>query len=479
MWTKVKGLTGMVKKAKPRTRVDSFLEILRSEITAGSAGFAAWIKHLESAGGIEPLFELEAWLRGLRSYFDLQHLPLRDSERSALAERDFRQELKIAGHALQRCERLTLEVVKLGEPENLRFETFIERKSRRGGVPGCNVDPILEQPTPRDSLTGLQESLSDIRLLVRALGDAGMIDYQIYRSLGRRYTRELRNCRFVDMLLSQRVRKQYDQMENPFLRGILDGVSDYRLRRIAVLVFVYLHRMLRYLALVGRELEQDHPLRETLVLFALLHEEMAHLADFLKARFLRGRDTGRPLRESVELVVYSLQVEGRRTQEQELASVASGNDAALVYARVQNGHGLLRNCLQSCVVTLAQALNKQVEARSLYPSMMDSANRAQLLRQDLWELRAFLKEILEGRQEPALDRIVRRMALFHEKSLPMLMYRDWSEFESFSDAIVVAASSMESRTLLRKFISYIETLVQEVSKRSSFSRTEVDSTSGQ
>jgi hypothetical protein len=281
------------------------------------------------------------------------------------------------------------------------------------------------------------------------------------------------------MLLSQRVRQQYDQMENPFLRGILDGIKDERVKRNAALSFIYMHRMLKYLALAGRELERDHPLRETVVLFALLHEEMILLTDFLKSRFLKGRETSRELRESVELIVYSLRVEGRRIQEQELASVVMENDANAIYARVQNSHGLLRNCLQSGVVALAQALNKQVEAQHVYPSVMDGAKRAQLLRQDLWELRAFLKEMLEVRPEPVLDEIVQRMSLFREKSLPLLMYRDWSEFEGFSDAVVIAGSTMESRILLRKFISYIETLVQEVSKRSSFSRPGTDSSSGQ
>ncbi len=469
----------MAKITKPRSQVDGFLELLRSEITAGSAELMAWVQHLQSAGGIKQVFELEAWLRGLRSFFDLRHLPMIEAERPSIVDRDFRHELRIVGNAIQRCERLILEVMKLGQPDILRFEAFVERKSRKGFVPGCNVDAVFEQPTPADSLAGLQESLGDLRLLVCALADKGAIDYRIYRSLGKAYARELKSCRFVEMLLSEKVRKQYDRMENPFLRGILDGIKDNRLRRNAVLSFIYLHRMLKYLALVFRELEQDHPLRDTMVVFALLDEEMAFLGDFLKSRFLRGREISHDLREAVELIIYSLQVERKRVLGRELASVAAAGEANTVYARIQNSHGLLRNCLQSGVVTLAQALNKQVEARSLYPSMQDSANRAQLLRQDLWELRTFLKEMLEGVQEPALDRIVRRMSLFREKTLPLLMYRDWSEFENFSDSIVTAASSMESRILLRKFISYVETLVQEVSKRSSFSRSEGESPSGQ
>jgi hypothetical protein len=48
------------------------------------------------------------------------------------------------------------------------------------------------------------------------------------------------------------------------------------------------------------------------------------------------------------------------------------------------------------------------------------------------------------------------------------MYRDWVEFEAFSDALAVSINLMEIRTHIRKFVSYLESLIQEVSKRSVF-----------
>jgi len=45
------------------------------------------------------------------------------------------------------------------------------------------------------------------------------------------------------------------------------------------------------------------------------------------------------------------------------------------------------------------------------------------------------------------------------------MYRDWEEFQRFSDSTITASNPIELRILLRKFVSFLETLVQEVSKR--------------
>jgi hypothetical protein len=48
------------------------------------------------------------------------------------------------------------------------------------------------------------------------------------------------------------------------------------------------------------------------------------------------------------------------------------------------------------------------------------------------------------------------------------MYRDWAEFEAFSDALAISTNFIEIRTHIRKFTGFLETLIQEVSKRSVF-----------
>jgi len=48
------------------------------------------------------------------------------------------------------------------------------------------------------------------------------------------------------------------------------------------------------------------------------------------------------------------------------------------------------------------------------------------------------------------------------------MYRDWAEFEAFSDALSISTNFIEIRTHIRKFADFLEMLIQEVSKRSIF-----------
>jgi len=66
------------------------------------------------------------------------------------------------------------------------------------------------------------------------------------------------------------------------------------------------------------------------------------------------------------------------------------------------------------------------------------------------------------------NRIIERVGEFRDVSLRSLMYRDWAEFETFSDSLAVSIDAMETRTHIRKFVSYLESLIQQVSKRRVF-----------
>ena len=64
---------------------DSFVDVLRSEIIAESENLTAWVKQVSDQGAIESLFALETWLKGVRSFFRTEHLPLSAAEKVELA----------------------------------------------------------------------------------------------------------------------------------------------------------------------------------------------------------------------------------------------------------------------------------------------------------------------------------------------------------------------------------------------------------
>ncbi len=447
---------------------NSFLEVLSAEILAGSENLITWIARVHDNGLIDSLFGMETWLKGIRSFFDVRNLPLSEGDQKDLLNRNFISEARIIRQAIHTCEAYACSVMQPTNSDKLEFEEFIESQMRKARILDFQISRIVEQMTPWDSVSQLLESMNDFRITLDALQGKRFLDYQLYLSLGRCYSREIQNCRYIDMLMSQRFRLQYDHIENKHLTAILRSITDGTLRRNVALVLLYLFRFLKYLGLVSIDLNQDRPLRPNLIIFSLLHDEMANLSDFLKANFTKTRKADASLRNAAGLIAYSLQTESQRVINRELVSISSETEPASIYAKIENSHGLLRNCCQSGIVTWAQAIDRDFDATVLFPTRAEHLMAAEKLRQDLWDLRQCLTDVLHNREDLETGKIIERLTSFQDTSLHSLMYRDWHEFESFLDALTTTHSFIEIRTRMRKFVGFLETLIQEVSKRSVF-----------
>jgi hypothetical protein len=382
--------------------------------------------------------------------------------------RSFASEITIVRQAVRICDACACSLVSRNAAGRVGFEEFIRSQMSGDHMPDPNIGRLGEQAAPRDSISRLLEFLNDFRVTIDAFQASAGLNYQLFRSLGRTFYREMRNCRYVDLLISQKFRVQYDFADNRLPARILHGIPDETVRRNVALALVHLFRFLKYLDPVSLDLRRDRPLKQNLILFSLLHEEMGALSDFLKNRFLRSREVGIPLRKAAELVAYSLKAESQRVVGRELVSVAYEPDPEAVFMRIENSHGLLRNCCQSCVTTLVQSTGSGFDVAGIFPSRSESLVAAEKVRQHLWELRQWFTDVLADREELDPGKIGIRLNAFRDEFVHSLMYRDWAEFDAFLDATEFSGNFMEIRTHVRKFVGFLETLIQEVSKRSVF-----------
>jgi hypothetical protein len=307
--------------------------------------------------------------------------------------------------------------------------------------------------------------MNDLTVTIDALSSRSHQSLQLYLSIGRTFQRDFQNCRYIDMLLSQRFRLQYDRMENAALSAILRSISEEYLRRNVSLTLLYLYRFLKYLKCISPALHADLPLRRCLVVFSLLHQQTELLRDFLKARFLKDRRGNAELRNAMELVFHSLQIESEKIFTEKLIHIAAEKDASRLYSQVEDCHGLLRNCYQQCAITVIHAFDPAIDDKSLFPSMRSNLQNSQKVQKDLWDLRQDLKADLEKTGSLDLDHILGRISQFQESSMEYLMFKDWGAFETFSESLVNAGCQSEARILVQKFIGFLSILTQEVGKR--------------
>ena len=180
---------------------------------------------------------------------------------------------------------------------------------------------------------------------------------------------------------------------------------------------------------------------------------------------MKERRGNAELRQAMERVFHSLQMESERVFIGKLIGVAAEKDAAALYARIEDCHGLLRNCYQNCAVTTVQVFDRSVDGKALFPSMRSRLQDGQKLQKDLWDLRLDLKADLESARDFDLARILGRISQFQDASMEYLMFKDWGAFETFSESLVAAANQADARVQVQKFTDFLSVLVQEIAKR--------------
>jgi len=455
-------------RARTKNAENTFLEALRYEIAAGNDSLSSWIKSIQSSGYIERLFELETWLKGVRSFLNIEHLPLAEAEKEDLLNRSFLSEIRIARQVIQMCEDLACTLLAASPPDSFEIDALIENQIRKDRIMEWRIGRFLDQMTPGDSVSKLLDSLNDLRISMDAYRKLPNPGYQLYLALGRNYRQELKNCRFIDMLINQRFRIQYDLIDNSKLTEALRSISDELTRRNAALSILYLFRIFKYLDLVHEDLVRDRSLRHHIVLFSLIHEEMANISSFLKKNFVKGKEISQGLRNAADMAVYSLQTESRKVPFRELLLVANETDPKQIYTRIENSHGLIRNCCQANIIYLVSAIDNKFDEASLFPRREARIEAVETVRRGLWDLRKWLMQIMENETAPDFNEIIDRITGFKDTHSSSLMYRDWVEFENFVETLTVCNDSGEILANIRKFLDFIEDLIQEVSKRGSY-----------
>jgi len=440
--------------------------ISMTETTAGNETLINWMDAIQRAGGGDSLFETEMWLQAIRSFFTPEHLPLGASERRAIVKRSFAPELEIIRQTISVVEEPVQNLIALENNSSIEMEAFIQIQWNRERMQISGVPQRVEQLTPKDSAIQLQESLNGFRIVMDAVNKPSAQNYQLFLTLGRYFNQEIRCCLYIDMLMSKAFGLWHEPIENKSIAKLLSGIRDKSLRRNTSFVLLTLFRYLKYLRPISNDLKQDRPLKRNLAIFSLLHKEMGQLVEWLKRHTPQSFKGDPALYGAADLLSLSLRAESQRVINKELVWVSQESEPAKVYEKIENAHGLIRNCCQSGILSLIQAMDGDFDTGKLFPARKERMIAGEKMRTELYSLRQWLIDILESRQPLDPSQIIVRLNDFKESSLHALMYRDWAEFDALLDALSIEASFIEIRTHIRKFVKFLDALMQQLAKRS-------------
>lgn len=418
-----------------------------------------------SAEALEPSRELSMWLRALRSFFHVGNHPATDKDRDNFFKRDWTNEVRITRRALQQSSQLALRITA-AQKNVAPILVEAEAGYALNINDGLDVQADSSAGANDGQMRALSEVLSDACGLCDALLESSAVSFHAWASIGKVLARDLNRASDAAPVLERMTRYQANaSLQAPLLELTRKRIQPPALATDMLTIFGDLALMLERLRFVERLLKSDQPLKHTLPIFTLVHEETRNLLEFIERRALRTEGLEKPVSEALDGANYAISMELRKVFSHELVGLVSSRQAPPIYVKVENAHGLLRDCFQQSTVTLAQLFDPQLNGTQLFDSFQNKLQQSLTLRKDLWSTLQLIRRARHDRDLYPVAPLLEHLNAFRQGGMRYLMYKDWESCERFIDEVSVARGAVELAPVLHRFDAYLETLFGQINMR--------------
>jgi hypothetical protein len=436
----------------------------RSELLRGQ--LKRFTDQVSATGKATELFELEMWLRSFERFFRIGAQPLSERETRALAARNWSEELRLVDNALLRVVQLCASLLSEEQVDLARFDRYVESNLNVEEGLDPYIEKLVRHTMPETALTLLRESFEDLHLLLLDLVKLSRLPYSTFNSVGKIVYREVRRSDLLALLIDKKFKPVHDRIGNRAVSRIIRNIPDPVERRQAAKVFLELFRLLHYLEYTDPLRLPEEQLRDTILLFALVVSESRLLLSYIERRVLKGKDTSLPLYQVYDSFVYCVPLELKKVVNTELTDISVTRQAESVRTRVENSHGILKDCFQQSVVQLAQAFDPAVDGGRIFPDFSARRDQSVELRDGLVKIVRAIGEFQQQKDAASANRMKDGISEFYDHHIKYLMYRDWSGFELFYIEILKCGSLQALQQIAHRFETFLVTLLREVQKRS-------------
>jgi hypothetical protein len=416
------------------------------------------------AGFDAPDFELGMWLQALRSFTYARNHPFAEADLSPALNHDWQPEVRIARRAMLRVSQLTLHLVHAGHHSSVLFDETDETSAVDGlGERRYAVQEY--EPETVKSLLALSEAVGHACTLAEALLETPKVDFQVWTSLGKVIGRELDRIDSVRAFERDSVKRANSRLHPDLASLVRNRVENEDLRADLQIIFEAFFRMLEWLRFVETALRRDYPLKRTLPIFALLYEEVRAVIAFIAGRAIRTEGIGEAIFDNLDGTNYAITMELRKVFARELVGVSALRQSPAIYAKIENSHGLLRDCFQQSIVALAQVFDADLDGARLFPNFQAKLDQSLLLRADVWRMLQTVRRTETAPDDVRPFRLHRSLREFRDGNLRYLMFKDWETTERFVEEVIAARGAVELTPVLHRFGAYLETLLGQVNMR--------------
>ena len=195
-------------------------------------------------------------------------------------------------------------------------------------------------------------------------------------------------------------------------------------------------------------------------------QEANSLIDYLGNLVSSSEGLNQELSETLDGIAFALNHDLKRTLDSELKELGWQSEDDYARGKVAYVSGLLTNCLQQSIITLAQVFDPGLDGGKLFDNYQARLRESLLLCRDLTDM-VLNAHACEKDVAANFASLVNSINSFRGEAMQFLMYKDWQEFESISEGILQAdpeGTAVDAQ--VHSFICYLETLLGQVKLRS-------------
>lgn len=441
--------------------------------TINSTNFTALpIAARENQTSVEPLsrakdivFELGLWLSGLESFLNIHNHSFADESRKKASERDWTKEFRLTHSTLLLCSRLTFQLGKIIKEQKSALasgngEIDFAGEDAAEALKADEGDAVTE-----DDIFNLSTALKDAVLLNEGLLRAAPLRFGEWTAWSNSLSGKFKSIEAFDKVVGLA-----EKTGEEFLPEVLRELLNTTPLAVAVetdlrLVLPRFAKILKWLSVVERMLENDEPLKPSLLIFSSIYEQIREMMSYVNNRLLRFSDESDALFGSLDGASYAASIELRKVYNYELVGLAELRQAPLIYAKIETAFSLLNNSFQLTMINFAQLIEPGIEPQQLFPSIKIKFEQSVILRRDLWQILREVKKAEENFEEYPLDELHGQLNDFRQSSLNFLFYKDRETVERFVEEVLITNNKKDLVPTLHRFGAYLETLFGQVSMR--------------
>jgi hypothetical protein len=454
----------------PSMSIDERDEPARGSVEARSdflrTQLRQWLDDVAASGRQAELFELEMWLTSFERFFRIKNQPLSDRETRQLALRNWSEELRLVDNVILRVVHLCSAILTEEQVNLTRFDQYLEGYLKKDDIVDPYIEKLIRQQTPEAGLTLLREAFEDLHLVLNDLVKLSRIPYATFTAVGKMIYREIRRSTLLALIIDKKFKPIHDRINNNKVASVVKGIEAATERKNAAKVFLEFFRLLHYLRYADPETTEEDSLKNTILIFSLITSETRLLLSFVDKKAMRGVDPNRGLFHLYDSFVYCIPLELKKVINTELLDISVARQAESIRSRVENSHGILKDCFQQSVVQLAQVFDETVEGSDIFPDFTAKLDQSVRLRDGLAFLIQSIRSFERAKDEASALKMKEHISEFYDNSIKFLMYRDWSGFELFYIEILKCTSLPGLLQIAHRFDTFLMTLFREVQKRS-------------